>query len=131
MGLGVTTANNSSADFADYAAARPQPNEKDEQEETRSHYTEGVAKFQPRVELWQPWDQVSDRCWNLKRFVSVVAQCEWVTLSGLCEIRPLLSQGFKANPGLGLANTFGVKPWQKNKKLSVVHRSEPTVPQTS
>src|SRR5437867_3625119 len=23
-------------------------------------YTEGVGQFQPRVELWQPWDQVGD-----------------------------------------------------------------------
>ena len=32
-----------------------------------------------------------------------------------------LSQGFKANPGLELANTFGVKNFvrKKNKKLSV------------
>jgi hypothetical protein len=33
-----------------------------------------------------------------------------------------LSQGFKANPGLEFANTFGVKKlYQKNKKLTVCY----------
>ena len=30
-----------------------------------------------------------------------------------------LSQGFKANPGLELANTFGVKTLSENKKLAL------------
>ena len=52
----------------------PQPNEKDEREGTRVNYTEGVGKFQPRVELCQPWDQVSEGAGTLKGFVSVVIQ---------------------------------------------------------
>ena len=96
---------------------------KDERQKTRSNYTEGVGKFKPRVELWQPWDHVSDDCWNPERFRS---RCDSTRLGeplqGSLKYRRLLSQGFKANPGLELANTFGVKTsCQENKKLSVCY----------
>ena len=74
---------------------------------------ESVRQFQPRVALWQPWDHACNFT-------------EDATLKGLrrrplhrnpvatpselrrnkCEPYP---QGFKANPGLELANAFSVK----------------------
>jgi len=64
-------------------------------------YTEGVRQFQPRVELWQPWDHechlVGTR--NPERVGARRAQKQSLVLS------PGLP---KLNPGLKLANTFGV-----------------------
>ena len=97
----------SSADCT--ARLRLQPNGKDVRVETRANYAEGVGKFQPRVELWQPWDQVTAGCWNPER---VRFCCDSTRLGepfqGWVKYRRSLSQGFKANPGLELANTFGV-----------------------
>jgi hypothetical protein len=67
-------------------------------------YTKGVGQFQPRVELWKPCDQDgTGGPVTLKRLaVSEIP-------SGLEGIEELLVPGLpKLNPGLELANTFGV-----------------------
>ena len=111
------------------ARLRLQPNEKDARVETRANYTEGVSKCQPRVELWQPWDQVSDGCWNPER----VRFCSDLTrlgepFQGCVKYRRSLSQGFKANPGLRLANTFGVKTLSgKQEVVGLLLRERQTI----
>jgi hypothetical protein len=76
---------------------------KDGNRKTESN-TEGVRKFQPRVELWQPWDEAGDVVVTLKGFAKETNPYRVKTT-----LTHQLSQGFKANPGLKLANTFGVK----------------------
>ena len=74
------------------ARHKPQPNEKDEREKTGFNYTEGVGKFQPRVELWQPWIE-------LKGFVF---RCDSTRLGepfqGCMKTEALVIPGFKVNP---------------------------------
>ena len=56
---------------------------------------------------------------TLKGFVSVVIQHYSANpFRVIVKYRRSLSQGFKANPGLRLANTFGVKTLAENKKLT-------------
>ena len=66
-------------------------------------YTEGVRQIQPRVELWQPWDQVADDEGYPERVGALANPF------GVCRIPEHLFPGLpKLNPGLALANTFGV-----------------------
>jgi len=72
-------------------------------------YAESVREFQPRVALWQPWEQhiqmSQDGTLKGLRSPSVESQ-----LLQSCEdsLAAFNTQGFKANPGLKLANAFSV-----------------------
>jgi hypothetical protein len=56
-----------------HSAAELQPSKK--MDDSKWSYTEGVRKFQPTVELWQPLDQVSFMtAGTLKGFGAVVNQ---------------------------------------------------------
>jgi hypothetical protein len=77
--------------------------------------TEGVRQFQPRVELWQPWDKSPIVPKTLKGFTNAANPFR-VKRSVLTVSIPGLP---KPNPGLELANTFGVKIGQENKKSAV------------
>ena len=74
------------------------------------------ANASPAVELWQPWDQVSDG-WCNPEGVRCLST-HWNSTPNS------LSQGFKANPGLELANTFGLKLCQQEKQelIGLLHR---------
>ena len=62
-----------------------------------------LASFQPRVELWQPWDQMGDDERNPERV------CWLANPFGVGWDTAHLFPGLpKLNPGLELANTFGV-----------------------
>ena len=68
-------------------------------------YTEGVGQFQRRVELWQPWDEeVPLSPQTLKGFANVANPFRVSFV--MSHVIPGLP---KHNPGLELANTFGVK----------------------
>jgi len=85
----------------------------------RTINAEGVRKFQPRVELWQPWDKevpVSNQ--TLKGFAN--AANPFRVPSVITHLIPGLP---KLNPGLELANTFGVKILSgKQEVVGLLHR---------
>jgi hypothetical protein len=59
---------------------------------------ESVRQFQPTVALWQPWEKCA------------VTQCGRNSFRVATKQKHVsYPQGFKANPGLEFANTFGVK----------------------
>jgi len=102
-------------------------------------YTEGVGQFQPRVELWQPWEHECSfasgatlkgdalRYSNRKQSA--------ITLSGFWDNQSIVYiPGFpKLNPGLKLANTFGVNlgskltsnPWKRKQTSKFWLSSKP------
>jgi predicted outer membrane lipoprotein len=69
--------------------------------QVRNPNAKGVRQFQPRVALWQPWDH---RCDFMKDATPTKVG---VAKNLLAHFR---TQGFKANPGLKLANAFSVIP---------------------
>jgi len=68
-------------------------------EETRSNYTEGVDKFQPRVGLWQPWGSSNGWYWNPE---GVRFCCDSTRLGepfqGCVKCQRSFSRGFKSKP---------------------------------
>jgi hypothetical protein len=77
---------------------------------------ESVREFQPTVALWQPWGNASQfvedatlkgLCLRSQNRKAVATPTE----SGLRRVSwgSFLTQGFKANPGLELANAFSVR----------------------
>jgi hypothetical protein len=82
-----------------------------------SKYTGGVRKFQPRVELWQPWDKQWKGRSNPAR---VYSSYEVPNPFRVQDIKEVFVPGFKANPGLELANTFGVKTLSGKSRNRVV-----------
>jgi len=90
---------------------------------TRNNNAESVGQFQPRVALWQPWVKTHPNLFQdatlkgLRRRPSSLNPV--ATPSELRSDKcALFTQGFKANPGLKLANAFSViagvaraQPW--------------------
>ena len=71
---------------------------------------ESVRQFQPRVALWQPWENLFLEGATLKelrrRSLTATLRNPFRVANNL--IGHFWTQGFKANPGLTLANAFSV-----------------------
>jgi hypothetical protein len=77
-----------------------------------------LASSSPGLSFGNPGDHVSDGTGTLKGFGCGDSTRLGEPFQGCAKYRHSLSQGFKANPGLRLANTFGVRTLPETKSFA-------------